>query len=83
MCSGKLRDLNFLVAIAVKEMSTILFSLFLNDLEQYLHDKNNANAIVIDANNNDSSVHLTLIFRLYADNTMILVETTISLQKGE
>ena len=69
----------------MKDISTILFSLFLNDLEQYLHDKNNDNEIVIDANNNDSSVYITLIFRLYADNTIILVilvENTVSLQKS-
>ncbi|MEW8152430.1 MAG: reverse transcriptase family protein [Candidatus Thiodiazotropha endolucinida] len=64
-----------------ENLSPVLFSLFLNDLEDYLRHKHN-DGIVIDINSEDVSVFLKLIILLYADDTVILAQDTKSLQKN-
>ena len=61
-------------------LSTVLFSLFLNDLDAYLSHKNNA-GVVIDIENEDFYIYLKIIILLYTDDTVILARDPDSLQK--
>ena len=63
-----------------ENLSPVLFSLFLNDLEAYLSHKNN-DGVTIDIENEDFYIYLKIIILLYADDTVILARDPDSLQK--
>ena len=63
-----------------ENLSPVLFSLFVNDLEAFLHSKNN-NGIIIDAVNDDTSAYIKTFTLLYADDTVIIAQDPDSLQK--
>ena len=56
-----------------ENLSPLLFSLFLNDLEMYLIN-NQCDGITIDYADDDIFVFLKLLILLYADDTVILAE---------
>ena len=60
-------------------MSPLLFSLFLNDLEDYL--KSHYNGIRVQ-DPKSLEVYLHLFVLLYADDTIILAESASELQKA-
>ena len=62
-------------------LSPALFSLYLNDLEDYLFQKRNS-GVKIDINNEECMMVLTLIILMYADDQIILAENADSLQKS-
>ena len=64
-----------------ENLSPVLFSLFLNDLEVFLQSKNN-NGIEIEAINDDTYVFIQILTLLYADDTVIIAQDTASLQKS-
>lgn len=64
-----------------ENLSPVLFSLFLNDLEAYLFQKQ-SKGIVIDVDSEDFTLFLKLIILLYADDTVILAEDAHSMQKS-
>ena len=64
-----------------ENLSSVLFSLFLNDLEAYLFQKQ-SKGIVIDVDSEDFTLFLKLIILLYADDTVILAEDAYSMQKS-
>ena len=65
-----------------ENLSPVLFSLFLNDLEVYLEHKNNA-GIDIDVRNDDidAFVYIKILTLLYADDTVLIAQDPASLQK--
>ena len=64
-----------------ENLSPVLFSLFLNDLEAYLFHKQ-SKGIVIDVDSEDVTLFLKLIILLYADDNVILAEDAYSMQKS-
>ena len=60
--------------------SPILFTIFLNDLEYYLHQHDTG--IIIDYTNDDISVCLKLFVLLYADDTVIFMNSPEELKKS-
>ena len=64
-----------------ENLSPVLFSLFLNDLEVFLQSKNN-NGIEIEAINDDTYVFIQILTLLYADDTVIIAQDPASLQKS-
>lgn len=62
-----------------ENLSPVMFSLYLNDLENYLMHNSNA-GITIDCNNEDISIFLKLYILLYADDTIILANSEDDLQ---
>ena len=63
-----------------ENLSPVLFSLYLNDLEAYLFERQNV-GIAIDSDSEDLITFLKLIVLLYADDTIILADTAESLQR--
>ena len=64
-----------------ENMSPLLFSLYLNDLEQFLASENITGLqSVTDVLEKDLSVYLKLFVLLYADDTVLLAETPDDLQ---
>ena len=61
-------------------LSPFLFTIFLNDLEYYLHQHDTG--IIIDYTNDDISVYLKLFVLLYADDTVIFSDSPEELQKS-
>ena len=66
-----------------ENLSPILFSLFLNDLEEYLINKNN-NGINLSEYTHDIDLLplLKILILLYADDTVLLANDYLSLQKS-
>ena len=64
-----------------ENLSPLLFSLFLNDLEMYLIN-NQCDGITIDYADDDIFVFLKLLILLYADDTVILAEDEAKLQNS-
>lgn len=64
-----------------ENLSPVLFSLFLNDLEGYL-EWNNFNGVQIGYDNLDISFYLKLLVILYADDTVILADNENDLQNN-
>ena len=66
-----------------ENLSPILFSLFLNDLEEYLINKNN-NGINLSEYTHDTELLplLKILVLLYADDTVLLANDHLSLQKS-
>ncbi|MEW8152903.1 MAG: reverse transcriptase family protein, partial [Candidatus Thiodiazotropha endolucinida] len=62
-----------------ENLSPVLFSLYLNDLESFLLHNSTA-GITIDYDTNDFSIFLKLIVLLYADDTVILANNESDLQ---
>ena len=62
-----------------ENLSPLLFSLFINDLETYLMSKGNT---VIDFKNDMCNNYVKLLVLLYADDTIILSNSAAGLQKG-
>ena len=64
-----------------QNLSPILFSLFLNDLEEYLINKNN-NGINLSEYTHDTDLLplLKILVLLYADDTVLLANDHLSLQ---
>ena len=63
-----------------ENLSPDLFSLFLNDLESFLVEKQN-NGITVENHTEDISIFLKIIVLLYADDTVILASDPDSFQK--
>lgn len=61
-------------------LSPFLFTMFLNDLENYLHQHNAG--IAVDYNDEDISVYLKLFVLLYADDTVIFGDSPEELQNS-
>ena len=61
-------------------LSPFLFTIFLNDLEYYLHQHDTG--IIIDYTNDDVSVYLKLFVLLYADDNVIFSDSPEELQKS-
>lgn len=61
-----------------ENLSPILFSLFLNDIEEYLETKNNNG---IQFQNLDINIIIKIIVLLYADDTILLTDNPKNLQK--
>lgn len=61
-------------------LSPFLFTMFLNDLEHYLHQHDAG--ITVDYTNDDISVYLKLFVLLYADDTVIFSDSPEDLQKS-
>ena len=55
-----------------ENLSPLLFSLFLNDVENYLLSKTSANVLISDEN---FDVYLKLVVILYADDTVLLANS--------
>ena len=53
-----------------KNLSPILFSLFLNDLESYVNS-HNASSVDISLRGNDIDTYLKIFILLYADDTVL------------
>ena len=62
-----------------ENLSPVLFSLYLNDLEAYLLYNTNT-GLTIDCDNIDITFYLRLIVLLYADYTVILASNEADLQ---
>ena len=81
------RSMLFLCDICVRQgenLSTLLFSIYLNDLEQFLSQSGNVNGVTCSSNNIEESAHILhkLFVMLYADDTVILAETADDLQNA-
>ena len=63
-----------------ENLSTVLFSLYLNDLEAYLFERQKV-GITIDSDREDLIIFFKIIVLLYADDMIILVDTAESLQR--
>ena len=66
-----------------ENLSPVLFSLFLNDLESYLESKNNS-GITEDVENHDidAFVYIKILTLLYEDDTVLIAQEPESLQKS-
>ena len=63
-------------------MSPFLFSLYLNDLEEFLFNKNVIGlSTITDALEIELEIFLKLFIILYADDTVLLAESPFDLQK--
>ena len=62
-------------------LSPILFSMFLNDLEDHMV-ADNLDGITLDINTDDLFIYTQLYILLYADDTIILVESETSFQQS-
>lgn len=62
-----------------ENLSPFLFSIFLNDLEDYLFQKN-VNGITCDFDLQETNIYLKLIILLYADDTVIFSDSENGLQ---
>ena len=62
-----------------ENLSPFLFTIFLNDLEQFLGSQN-VNGIKCDINSNDIAVFLKLLILLYADDTVLFSDNETDLQ---
>ena len=62
-----------------ENLSPVLFSLFLNDLESFLLNKGNV-GIEFPGVDNDIEVFLKILILLYADDTVLISENPIKLQ---
>ena len=76
-----------LVSVKVKNLSPVLFSLFLNDLTEFIsHVYDGLNAVSnmskILLSNDEIEVYFKLYILLYADDTVILAETVVELQSA-
>ena len=65
-----------------ENLSPILFSLYLNDLETFLSD-NNANGISFSISELNLSIYLKLFVILYADDTVLLSDSQKELELFE
>ena len=63
-----------------ENLSPVLFSLFLNDLEDFLVFNNN-NGITLHYNQEEVSYYLQILVLLYADDTVIISDSAESFQK--
>jgi hypothetical protein len=61
-----------------ENLSPILFALYLNDLEDYLQQRNHGVEFVI--NENDFNIYIKLFVLLYADDTVLMSEDQESFQ---
>ena len=62
-----------------ENLSPILFSLYLNDVEHFLLHKD-LNGITIDIRNNEIMIYMRLFTLLYADDTVLMAESPEELQ---
>ena len=81
------RSMLFACVIAVRQgenLSPLLLSIYLNDLEQFLSQSGDVNGVNCSSNNIEENAHvfLKLFVMLYADVTVILAETADDLQNA-
>ena len=62
-----------------ENLSPVMFSLYLNDLENYLSHNSNA-SIIVSCNDEDLTLFMKLIVLLYADDTVIMASSETDLQ---
>ena len=62
-----------------ENLSPLLFSIFLNDVEQFLCDKN-CNGVNISYEMDDIVIFLKLLILLYADDTVLMTENHKDMQ---
>lgn len=62
-----------------ENLSPVLFSIYLNDLESYLLHKNLA-GVTIDINDNDIMIYMKLFTLLYADDTALMADSAKEMQ---
>ena len=62
-----------------ENLSPVLFSLYLNDLENFLSHNSNA-SIIVSCNDEDLTLFMKLIVLLYADDTVIMASSETDLQ---
>ena len=77
----------FLCDIGVRlgeNLSPLLLSIYLNDLEQFISQSGDVNGVTCSSNDIEENAHvfLKLFVMLYADYTVILAETADDLQNG-
>lgn len=60
-------------------LSPVLFSMFLNDLEDHMIS-DRTNGITIDCDNEDFSIYFSILILLYADDTVILADNAEAFQ---
>ena len=67
-----------------ENLSPLLFSIYLNDLEQFLCQSGYVNGVTCSSSNIEESAHilLKLFVMLYAEDTVILAETADDLQNA-
>ena len=66
-----------------ENLSPLLFSIYLNDLEQFLSQSGNVNGVTCSSSYIEESAHILKLFvMLYADDTVILAETADDLQNA-
>ena len=67
-----------------ENLSPLLFSIYLNDLEQFLSQSGNVNGVTCSSNNIEENAHilLKLFVMPYADDIVILAETADDLQNA-
>lgn len=65
-------------------MSPLLFSLYLNDLNDFYHNNSNAQGIILQNEGNVNQMYnfLKIFILLYADDTVIMAETAEDLQEA-
>ena len=62
-----------------ENLSPLLFSIFLNDVEQYIHE-NHCNGVNIEYEENALIMFLKIAILLYADDTVLIADTHRDMQ---
>jgi hypothetical protein len=82
--NGMLSDF-FCRSVGVRQgenLSPFLFSIYINDLQEFLTEKNVGLQSISSSVENELFLYLKLSVLFYADDTVIMIETAHDLQKG-